>query len=175
MTTQQRPPVPVTGTWAVSDSRTSVTFAVGNLGRSARGSVACRWGELSTDEAGTPVRLVAELDLDSLDTGIARRDADLRKPRFLDTDRHPTMTWTAERFTRAENGRWVADGLLEVRGTSAPLSLAGAAEVLPDGWINVRATAVLDRTTVGIRAPPFLVGRLVEIDVDAWLRRLPPA
>ncbi|MCF6506363.1 YceI family protein [Blastococcus sp. MG754426] len=135
--------------------------------------MSCRWGELDADEAGVPRRVVAELDLGTLDTGIARRDADLRKPRFLDTDRHPTMIWTARSFVPEDDGRWAAEGLLEVRRTSAPLTVHGVAEILPDGWVRVRGTAELDRTTVGIRAPSLLVGRLVRIDVDAWLSRAP--
>jgi len=162
-------PVVAAGTWTVSDSRTRVTFAVRNFGRPAQGSVACRWGEVEIDAAGTPQRVTAEIDLESVDTGIAKRDADLRKPWLLDIDRHPTMTWSAARFTREDDGRWTADGVLGLRGTSVPLTVTGPAEVLPDGWVRVRATASLDRTAVGIRAPRFLIGRRVEIDVDAWL------
>ena len=47
--------------------------------------------------------------------------------------------------------------------------MTGTPEVLPDGWVRVRATASLDRTAVGIRAPRFLIGRIVQIEVDAWL------
>jgi polyisoprenoid-binding protein YceI len=169
VTATVRTPVPIAGTWTVSDSRTRVTFAVRNLGRPMQGSVACRWGEVEVDGTGTPRRVTAELDLDSLDTGIAKRDADLRKPWLLDIDRNPAMTWTADRFTLGDDGRWAAGGVLQVRGTSAPLTVIGPVEVLPDGWIRVRATASLDRTAVGIRAPRFLIGRRVEIDVDAWL------
>lgn len=174
MSASVQAPLLTAGTWTVSDSRTRVSFAVGNFGRPARGSVACRWGELEVDESGAPVRVAAELDLDSLDTGIARRDADLRKPGFLDIDRHPTMTWVAERFARADDGRWTADGSLQVRGTSAPLAVTALAEVLPDGWVRVRATASLDRRAVGIRAPRFLIGCTVQIDVDGWLSRRRP-
>ena len=110
-------PLLAAGTWAVSDSRTRVTFRVGNLGRQAHGSVACSWGELRLDGDGLPVAVRAELDLNSLDTGIAKRDADLRKPRLLDIDRHPTMTWNADRFTPADDGSWTAEGTLCVRGT----------------------------------------------------------
>ena len=171
MTVQTHTPVIRTGTWTASDSRTRVTFAVRNLGRSVHGSVTCREADLEVDEAGLPSRLVAELDLESLDTGIPRRDADLRAPRFLDIDRHPTMTWTAQEFTRQADGRWAADGVLRVRGATAPLTLTGAAELRPDGWLRVQATAFLDRTAVGIRAPRVLIGRVVEIGVDAWLSR----
>jgi polyisoprenoid-binding protein YceI len=157
------------GTWSVSDSRTRVTFAVRNFGRPVHGSVACRWGEVEVDEAGAPLRVAAELDLGSVDTGIAKRDADLRKPWLLDSDRHPTMSWTADRFTRGDDGRWTAEGVLRVRGTSTPLAVTGPVEVMADGWIRVRATGSLDRTAVGIRAPRFLIGRTIGIDVEAWL------
>ena len=169
MTAAVRAPAPTTGTWTVSDSRTRVTFAVRNLGRPAHGSVACSWGELEVDGTGAPVRVAGELDLGTVDTGISKRDADLRKQWLLDTDRHPTMTWAADRFTRHDDGRWTAEGVLHVRGTSAPLAVTGVAEVLPDGWVRVRATATLDRRAVGIRAPRFLIGCTVDIDVDAWL------
>ncbi|SOD99075.1 YceI family protein [Blastococcus haudaquaticus] len=169
MTATVRAPAPTAGVWTVSDSRTQVAFAVRNLGRPVHGSVTCRWGELETDGTGAPVRVVGELDLGTVDTGIAKRDADLRKPWLLDIERHPTMTWGADRFTRHDDGRWTAEGVLHVRGTSAPLAVTGVAEVLPDGWVRVRATAALDRRSVGIRAPRFLIGSTVEIDVDAWL------
>ncbi len=169
MTAPAQVPALAAGTWTVSDSRTRVTFTVRNLGRPAHGSVGCRWGEVEVDPTGAPLRVVAELDLDSVDTGIAKRDADLRRSWLLDIDRHPTMTWGAERFTRGGDGRWTAEGDLRVRGTSVPLAVTGAAEVGPDGWVRVRATASLDRAAVGIRAPRFLIGRRVDIDVDAWL------
>ena len=171
MTAEVAAPVLAAGIWRVSDSRTRVTFAVGTLGRPAHGSVACSWGELEVDDDGRPVRVRAELDLDSLDTGIAKRDADLRRPRFLDIDRRPTMTWSADRFRPGEDGRWTADGRLCLRGTSAPVAVTGIVEGGPDGWIRVRGSAALDRVAVGIRAPRFLIGRTVEIDVDAWLSR----
>lgn len=169
MTATVPAPVLVAGTWEVSDSRTRVTFSVRNLGRPVHGSVACRWGAVEVDGSGAPRRVTAELDLTSADTGIAKRDADLRKPWLLDIDRHPTMTWTADRFTRGEDGRWTAEGVLRVRGTSVPLTVTGPAELQPDGCVRVRATASLDRTAVGIRAPRFLIGRRVDIAVDAWL------
>ena len=109
------------GAWTVSDSRTRVTFSVGNFGRRAHGSVACSWGEVRLDGEGRPIAVRAELDLNSLDTGIAKRDRDLRKPRFLDIDRQPMMIWTAGRFLPADDGGWTAFGVLSVRGASAHL------------------------------------------------------
>jgi polyisoprenoid-binding protein YceI len=78
------------------------------------------------------------------------------------------MTWTAERFTAGEDCSWTAAGVLAVRGTSAPLVLVGAPE-REGAWLRVRARGELDRTAVGIRAPSWLIGRTVHIEVDAWL------
>jgi polyisoprenoid-binding protein YceI len=172
MTAQLGAPSVAAGTWIVSDSRTRVTFTASNFGRPVLGTVACNWGELEIDGAGNPVRARAELDLESLDTGIAKRDSDLRKPRLLDIDRHPLMTWSADRFTRDEGGGWTAHGGLEVRGTSAPLTVTGMPE--RDGeWVRVRATGEMDRTVVGIHVPRLLVGRLIRVEIDAWLGRAP--
>lgn len=123
--------------------------------------MACGWGELEVDDDGRPVRVRAELDLDSLDTGIAKRDADLCKPSLLDIGRRPVMAWTADRFSRGVDGRWTADGVLHLRGTSAPLAVTGIVAAGPDGRVRVRvrASAALDRVAVGIRAPRILIGR----------------
>ncbi len=167
MTAAQRTAVRA-GTWTVSDSRTQVRFRVRNLGLSVQGSVALRCGELEVDAGGAPVRARAEFDLASLDTGITRRDADLRRARFLSVDRQPVMVWTCDRFTPGPDGSWLAAGRLSVRGAASPLEVAGVAEPA-DGGIVVRAAATLDRLAVGIRAPRVVVGRVVRIEIDAWL------
>jgi hypothetical protein len=83
----------------------------------------------------------------------------------------PLMVWTCDRFTRTADACWLAAGLLSVRGTATPLEVAGVAEP-GDGGTLVRAAATLDRRAVGIRAPRIVVGRVVAIEIDAWL--VPP-
>jgi polyisoprenoid-binding protein YceI len=157
-----------TATWTVSDSRTQVRFTVRNLGMPVRGSVALSQGEVEVNADGAPVRARAEFDLTSLDTGITRRDLDLRGPRFLSVDRQAAMVWSCDRFTRGADGCWLAAGRLSVRGMACPLDVAGIAEPA-DGGILVRAAATLDRLALGIRAPRVVVGRVVRIEIDAWL------
>lgn len=157
-----------TRTHPVSDTRTSVRFTVRNLGLPVQGSIALSCGEIEVTDDGAPVRARAEFDLATLDTGVTRRDADLRRARFLAVDRQPVMVWTCDRFTRGDEGCWLAAGVLVVRGTATPLEVAGVAEPA-DGGTLVRAAATLDRRAVGIRAPRVLVGRVVRIEIDAWL------
>jgi len=158
------------GRWVAIVDRTSATFTVSNLGfKVVHGSVAVTRGEVRVDASGVPVGVSAELDLDSIDTGIARRDLDLRKRSLLDIDDHPAMTYASDSVTRGPAG-WRADGVLSLRGTSCPLALSG--DVLPDSSgdaVHVLATATLDRTAVGVRAPSLMIGRTVTITIDAWL------
>lgn len=166
-------PAATSRSWTVSDTRTQVTFTVRGLFGPVHGSVCCSWGDVEVDELGNPLRVQAELDLNSLSTGIARRDADLRKPRFLDIDRHQAMSWSADRFRPGEGGQWTAEGELSVRGVRVPLEVTGAPEPAADGGVRVRATAMLDRAAAGISAPRFMIGRMVRIDVDASLAPTP--
>lgn len=170
MTAGTRTPVRA-GTWTVSDSRTQVRFSVRNLGMPVQGTVGLRSGEVAVDAGGAPVRARAELDLDSLATGNSRRDTDLRHERFLSVDRQPVMVWTCDRFTPRADGCWLAAGRLSVRGTATPVEVAGVVEA-SHGGVLVRAAATVDRRAVGIRAPRVLIGRVVRIEIDAWL--VPP-
>ena len=157
------------GAWTVRSDRTTVGFAVRDLGLTVRGRIPCTAGALTVEDAGRPVMLTAELALDGIDTGIRRRDADLRKPRFLDVDNHPTMTFRCTDFRETADG-WAADGTLGVRGTSCPLTLSGSGE--PDstaGMLHLTATATLDRRATGLRAPRLLIGHQVRISIDTWL------
>lgn len=158
------------GTWTVDPPRTTATFAVRHLGLiMVHGSIGVRGGELDVDESGAPIRICAELDLHTIDTGNARRDADLHKPRFLDIERHPTMIYAADRF-RSEADTWAAEGELQLRGTSCPLVLTG---VVGGGDLHTRASARMDRTAVGLHTPRVLVGKTVTISIEAGLT--PPA
>jgi polyisoprenoid-binding protein YceI len=157
------------GRWTVDPARIRAGFAVGNLGKVVEGSIRVVSGEVEVDDAGRPVRIHAELDLAGIDTGNARRDADLRKPRLLDIDAHPTMTYSSD-DVRPEGAGWRADGVLALRGTSCPLTVTGTAEAgSTPGTVAVTGAATLDRTAVGIRAPRLMIGRTVTITVDGQL------
>lgn len=174
MTTGLRLPALAAGTWVASDCRTRAAFTVRGLTGPVTGTVALTCGEIEVDATGGPRRASAELDLRTVATGIARRDADLCRPHLLDADRCPAMTWSADRFTRGGDGSWTADGVLALRGTATPLAVRAVPE-LRDGRLLLRATATMDRRSVGIRAPRPLIGREVRIEVEAELAPARPA
>jgi polyisoprenoid-binding protein YceI len=158
-----------TGRWVVDPARSTATFSVGNFGvRTVSGSVPVLAGVLEVAD-GRPRRVSAELDLSAIDTGHARRDADLRKPALLDLDAHPVLTYEALDFEDGPQG-WRALGLLGARGTTCPVAVLGVPAATGTS-LHLVGTTVVDRTALGIRAPRLLIGREVAVVVDAWLDR----
>jgi polyisoprenoid-binding protein YceI len=159
-----------TGSWTVRCAHSTARFAVRNFGfNRVTGTIPIRAGSVRRDEHGTAVE--AELDLGALDTGNARRDADLRKPHLLDSAARPVLRFTADRV-REEADRWILEGALELRGVACPVTLT--ARVVDDGAAaapHLVATAVFDRVPLGMRVPRFVIGRYLELTVDARLDR----
>ncbi|MGW5707360.1 YceI family protein [Amycolatopsis japonica] len=156
------------GTWTVLADRTSATFTVRNFGfRVVHGSIPVSLGSVRVSADGVVVE--AALDLDKIDTGNAKRDADLRKPGLLAIDAQPVLTFAADRVDEGPDG-WTVEGALGARGESCSLTVTATGPVdNGDGTWRVLAGAVFDRRAIGLRAPRFLIGREITIALDVVL------
>jgi polyisoprenoid-binding protein YceI len=157
------------GHWTVDAAHSTATFRVGNLGRAVTGTVPIIDGTVDVGRDGQPSAITRSLDLGAIDTGNTRRDSDLRKPKFLDLDHHPTMTFAADTVTVSPIS-WSVTGRLTARGTCA--RLAGDVELSrQDHAVTLTAHTRLDRRTLGIRAPRIMIGHQIDITVTATIRR----
>jgi polyisoprenoid-binding protein YceI len=157
------------GRWTVDADRTRAEFAVLNFGvNTVRGTLDVVAGSVDVDAGGRPVAVRAELDMRTIATGNRRRDSDLRKPSLLDVDRFPTMTFTSDDVRGTAEG-WEASGTLDVRGRSVPLVVTGSAAGSDGSARRVVGRTRLDRRDAGVRAPRIMIGREVEITLDALL------
>lgn len=159
-----------TGRWTLDPSRTTASFDVRNGRRLVHGTVPVTGGEVTRGDAGLVVDVV--LDLSAVETGNARRDRDLRKPFLLDLDRHPVMRFSASTLLRQGQG-WLLPGTLTVRGRELAIgvSVTEVTTDADDGELVATGTTSLDRRDVGIVAPPFMIGRRVDVHVRAVLIR----
>ena len=100
------------GIWTADLTRTRAAFAARHLfGQTVHGTIAVTGGTLDVAPDGQPRRFQASLDPASIDTGNARRDADLRGRRFLGVETYPLMEAAAERIDVTADG-WRADAVL---------------------------------------------------------------
>ena len=123
-----------------------------------------------TVAGGQPVAATATLDAASVRTGIAKRDRDLAGKHFFDTARHPRIRVRTTEIM-ADGTGWSATAVLRVAGGEAPLDLRVTQHpgTVP-GTVRIRVTGVLDRAATPIRAPRWLIGRRIAVEVDATLR-----
>lgn len=118
-------------------------------------------------------RLDVTVDVASLDTRDAERDAILRGADFFQADEHPHAVFHAGRLERAGDG-WRAPGELTIRGITQPVpvvfSLAGAA-----GSTIMKGSARLSRLAFGLGRGEWASTEWVgdEVDVRFELRLRP--
>ena len=147
----QAPPV---GRYAIDRRASTITFKSRHLFGLApvHGTMASRDGLVDIADPLTGSSVQVEIDTSSFDTGSGHRDRDVRSPRFLDTERYPSMTFTTRRLDHSD-GRWTLAGTLMVRDVARPVSLAiERSTVMPEAptAFVVWATTRIDRTDFGL-------------------------
>jgi polyisoprenoid-binding protein YceI len=157
--------------WAIVPHNTTAAFQVRNFGvHTVHGVVPVVSATVTA--AGLHrvdgVRMV--LDLAAIDTAHHRRDKDLRGRRLLDTDHFPELVFESTAVTGSLDA-WEAEGALSAKGTSTPVTVTVERVSGPvNDHVTVRATTSFDRRELGIRAPRFLVGHRIEVEVTAQFR-----
>ena len=111
---------------------------------------------------------VVTIDTGMADTQDAERDATLVGPDWFDADNFPQAQYLASSFSRGEDGAYVAQGELIVKGAAAPAALNFSVQA--DGARRVLVgEAQLDRIALGLGAGEWLdtswVGQAVRVDV----------
>ena len=93
-------------------------------------------------------RLDVTIPLASVDTGSAERDDMLRDAAFFAVGRHPEARYTATGFRADGPGHYVAEGTLDLRGVTAPVTLDLAWN--PGERPVLEARASVSRTRFGV-------------------------
>jgi polyisoprenoid-binding protein YceI len=131
---------PLTGTWAVDPTHSSVEFSVKHLGiatvkgvfREFEGTLAVG-DDLASATAGGTVKVA------SLDTNEAQRDEHLRSPDFFDAATHPELTFASTAIRPVEDDVFEIDGELTLHGVTQPITLTAEVQGFEeDPWGNQR-------------------------------------
>jgi polyisoprenoid-binding protein YceI len=184
--TTPAPPWPqlAPGRWAVDHDHSSLGFTVRHLGiAKVRGRFTGFDGDVVVGATPAATSVTATVDLATVDTGQADRDAHLRAPDLLDVERRPTMTFRSTGVRPAggdgggDDGHWHLDGELTIGDVTRPLTLTvehGGIEDHPMGGprhAGFEATGEIRRSDYGIapQLPPPAVGDVVRIELDLQL------
>jgi polyisoprenoid-binding protein YceI len=148
---------PTVGAYRIEPGESTIEFATRHFFGLApvRGTFALREGVVHVADPVEASMVRATVDARSFDTGLAARDGAVRSPRYLDTPRHPDITFVAN----SVDPNQVLRGTLVVRGRTEPLDVrVDEVRVLGDR-LRLRASAEVDRYRWGITAMKGMTGR----------------
>jgi cytochrome b561/polyisoprenoid-binding protein YceI len=135
--------------WSVAKSST-LGFTASWAGDAINGQFK-RWTAdiLFSPDALDRSKLTVSIDMASAATGDDQRDSSLPSDDFFAASAHPKATFTASKFRKTGEGRFVADGTLDLRGVKKPVSLPFTLKIDGD-TATARGVTTLDRTAFGV-------------------------
>ena len=108
----------------------------------------------------------------SVDTGLGKRDEDLRSPSFFDVEKYPNITVAVSSGepTGEDTVRLHAD--LTAKGITAPMLLEAVVEVLDDGNVRLTTQTTIARKQFAVEGNMFgMVGAKTALQVSLVFRR----
>ena len=122
--------------------------------------------------------------IESINTGVDRRDAHLRTADFFDAAKYPEMTFKSKHVESKRNNQYVLHGDLTLRGITKPVAIPFTVTgAIKDGHGNTRF-GVAGQTTINRRDFGFTWGKTMEnggldvgneVMIDLQLEAVKPA
>ncbi len=176
--------------WQIDRGHSAAQFSVRHLMVSTvRGHFGKLTGTVRYDPANpTAASVQAEVDVSTIETREAKRDAHLKSPDFFDVATYPTMTFKSTKAEPAGAGALKVTGDMTMRGVTKPVvfHIEGLSQPIKDRFglrMGAVATAKINRKDFGmtwnrvIEAGGVTVSEEVNITIDVELvqRSQPPA
>lgn len=166
-------------TWQIDPAHTAAGFSVKHMMISTvRGQFKGVTGTVNWDDQDISKSSVdVIIDANTVDTGEAKRDADLKSANFFDVARYPTITFKSAKIEKISAAKMKVTGELTIRGITKPvvLDVEGPSGAIKDPYGNTRAalnaTTTINRMDYGVKWNAKLdggvvVGDDVNINID---------
>ena len=164
-------------TWNLDKAHSNIYFSVDHIFSKVHG----HFNEFITDIAFDPADLGSskfdfEIQVNSIDTNIGKRDKHLQSPDFFDAGGFPLMTFKSSKISDKGNGMYDVAGTLTIKekdyNLTLPLKLEGIKEHPAKKGTNVagfNGRITIDRLAHGVGAGKFYDMGVVGKDVDVFV------
>jgi polyisoprenoid-binding protein YceI len=127
-----------------------------------------RDGELYVGDPAATSGATVTVDAGSFSSSSAKRDSDVRSKGLLDVATYPDITFASDQV-RASGDGWLVSGTVTAHGRRVPVEVQVDRVTEEGAGIRVRGRAShLDRTAFGITGSRGMVGRYLDLEVDAF-------
>jgi polyisoprenoid-binding protein YceI len=164
--------------WELDQAHSNIYFSIDHIYSKIRGRFSEVTGKVNFDPANLKEsRFDFELKVDSIDTGIGKRDKHLLSADFFDSGKYPLITFESKKITDAGNGVYEVAGKLTVKGKVhdliLPLTFAGIKDhpAVPGKQVaGFNGNVTVDRLPLQVGDGKFykmgIVGKDVEVLVS---------
>jgi polyisoprenoid-binding protein YceI len=162
-------------TWIPDKAHSGVDFSVLHMSLSrVRGHFGNIGGTIVLNESDITKSMVnVTIDVNTVDTGVAARDGDLKGTNFFDVAQFPTATFASTSVAKSGNGLAVS-GNLTLHGVTKPVVLQVDGPTGPIQGMDKKphsgfsATTTVSRTAFGIatKFPAAVVGDEIALIID---------
>ncbi|NTV14696.1 MAG: YceI family protein [Desulfobulbaceae bacterium] len=173
--------------WRIDNDHSSAYFSIQHLTVSkVHGTFKTIAGTLSTDDkTGAVTGLNFTIEVKSIDTGVVKRDDDLKSPNFFEVAKFPNMTFVAKGIADQGDGTLMVTGDLTIHGKTNPIKVTmfGPSPEIKDPWGMTRRglhlETKLNRQDYGMNYNKvldnggLLIGDLVSAEADIEVIRTP--
>lgn len=138
------------GGWMVDTTTSAITFTGSASGSAFEGRFQAWNAEIVFDPADLPsARIVATIDVSSATTGNSYWDSSMLSGSWLDATTHPQAVFTMTSVAAAGAGAYQAEGTLELKGVTAPVTLPFTLTIDGDA-AHAEGSFALDRRAFAI-------------------------
>lgn len=168
--------------WKIDTSHTTIEFGVKHMMVTTVRGRFTRFDGMITEDPNNLLNSKVQgwVDLSSVDTHDAGRDAHLRSADFFDVEKHPRMTFVSKRIERTGDDQYKVTGDLTVKGITRELVFDVANEgQYKNPWggtvWGLTGNAILNRKDFGLNwnvaleTGGWLVGEQVKIRIEMEL------
>jgi polyisoprenoid-binding protein YceI len=158
------PAAALAGDWNVDATHSTAGFAVKHLVISqVRGEFSKFTGKVALDEKDVTRSTVdATIDVDSITTKVADRDAHLKSADFFDAAKYPTITFKSTKVAQAGKDRLKVTGDLTLHGVTKPVTLDVATSPAVKGMYGETRRAFAATTKISRKEFGLAWNKLVE-------------
>lgn len=164
-----------TSTWAIDPNHSEVDFTVRHMEVSnVHGRIGGVKGNIVVNDAdATKSTVTVTIDVNTIDTGVSGRDADLKSPNWFDVAKFPTASFESTTVT-VSGAHMKIDGNLTLHGVTRPVELDvdGPSPTVPGmdhkPHSGYSATTTIKRKDfgVGANAPTTVVSDEIKLTID---------
>ncbi|BBD09985.1 YceI family protein [Desulfovibrio ferrophilus] len=166
--------------WRIDNNHSQAVFTIRHIAGNVTGFFNNFEGTIIDPEIPGIGMIDIQIHVDSINTGVDKRDAHLKTPDFFDSANHPQLHFTSTKITNQGDGWFNAHGVLTIRNTNHPATLTFALTEMTQhppfpgmecmDVLGFKAHHTLNRLDFGVGDGKFLQMGLVDNTVGITLQ-----